>query len=154
MKDIRKVAVLPLENLTSEELASEKVRRAVIAELLVKGIEVVEPGEITRAMRELNISSPENITGQDLQKLGEMLGVKAIMRGSVSSYGFRQGITANYPEVSIHLMLIDPSSDDILWSVWQTSGGPSFMTRHFGTEVDSLGETVKKVVREAINMLI
>ncbi len=153
VKNIKKVAVLPFENLTTDELAAEKVRRAVIAELLVKGVEVVEPGEITRVMRELNIGSSGGIESDNLQKMGEMLGVEVFMDGSVGSYNVRQGVNLSYPEVSIHLMLLEASSGDIIWSAWHTSGGPGFMARHFGTEVPSLTEATKKVVNETIDML-
>jgi hypothetical protein len=37
--------------------------------------------------------------------------------------------------------------------VCQTSGGPSFWTRHFGAEGASLSDTANTVVKEAIDTL-
>jgi hypothetical protein len=55
--------------------------------------------------------------------------------------------------VSIHLSLLDTSSGEIIWYVWHTAGGASFWTRHFGAESKTLDETVKDVVKTAIDTL-
>jgi hypothetical protein len=55
--------------------------------------------------------------------------------------------------VSIHLSLLDTSSGEIIWYVWHTAGGASFWTRHFGAERKTLDETVKDVVKTAIDTL-
>jgi TolB-like protein len=150
---IKRVAVLPFETLTSDEYAGEKIRQSVITELLSRGIDVVEPGEVTRALVELKIRSLGSIRTTDIQTLAKTLGVEALMMGSVEAYGISRGITVSYPEVSISLRLIEASSGKIIWSVCNTSGGPNFWTRHFGAENISLSETACKVVKEAIDTM-
>jgi polysaccharide biosynthesis protein PelC len=151
---IKRVAVLPFEPLTSDEYAGEKIRQLVITELLSRGIDVVEPGEVTRALVELKIRSLGSIKTTDIQTLAKTLGVEALMMGSVEAYGISRGITVSYPEVSISLRLVEASSGNIIWSVCNTSGGANFWTRHFGAENISLSETASKVVGEAINTLL
>ncbi|MEC4685281.1 MAG: hypothetical protein VST71_06085 [Nitrospirota bacterium] len=153
VRNIRKIAVLPLETLTTDEYAGEKIRGLVISELINRGVDVIEPGEVTRVLRELKVGSLRGITIEDIQKIGEKLNVKAVMMGSVGAFGISRGITASYPEVSIHLMILDTSSGNIIWSAWNTAGGPSFWTRHFGTEGITLSETARKVVKETIDAL-
>jgi len=153
IRSIRRIAVLPLESLTPDEYAGEKIRGLVISELLARGVDVVEPGEVTRVLRELKVRSVRAVTVEDLRKIGKRLNVKAVMTGSVGAFGMSRGISASYPEVAIHLMLLDTSSGNIIWSVWNTAGGPSFWTRHFGTEGITLSETARKVVKETIDAL-
>jgi TolB-like protein len=151
--DFKRIAVLPFESLTTDEYAGEKIRKTVITELLSKGVDVVEPGEVTRVLIEQKIKSLGSVRTTDLQNVAKTLGVGALMMGSVEAYGISRGISVSYPEVSINLRLVEASSGNIVWSVCQTSGGPSFWTRHFGAEGASLSDTANEVVQEAIDTL-
>jgi hypothetical protein len=150
---VTRVAVLPLESHTRDEKAGERIQGIVIAELLRKGIDVMEPGEVTRTLSELKITSIGSLTSTDIQNLGEALRVEAVMTGSVVAYGISKGVSVSYPDVSINLILYDVPSGDIISTVWHTSSGPSFWTRHFGSEGITLSESAGKVVKEAIDVL-
>lgn len=153
ISNIKRVAVLPMENFTSDEYAGEKIRRVVITELLSRGIDVIEPGEVTVVLRESNIRSLGSIKITDIQNIGKTLGVEAVMMGSVEAFGISRGISATYPEVTIHLVLFETSSGNIIWSVRHTEGGASFWTRHFGAEGITLSEAARKAVKEAVDTL-
>jgi TolB-like protein len=153
ISNIKKVAVLPFENFTSDNYAGEKIRRIVITELLSRDIDVIEPGEVTRLLKELKIRSLGSINVSEIQEIGKTLGVEAVMMGSVEAFGISRGISVTYPEVTINLTLIETSSGNIIWSIRHTTGGASFWTRHFGSEGISLSEAARKVVKEAINAL-
>jgi TolB-like protein len=153
INSIKRIAVLPFENFTSDNYAGEKIRRIVITELLSKGIDVIEPGEVTRLLKDLKIRSLGSISVSEIQQMGKTLGVEAVMTGSVEAFGISKGISVAYPEVTINLILIETSSGNIIWSIRHTTGGASFWTRHFGSESISLSEAARKVVREAINTL-
>ena len=150
---IRRIAVLPLENFTADGYASEKVRRIVISELLSCNRDVTEPGEVTRLLREAKMKSPVNIRTSDLQKLGKALGVDAVITGSVEAFGIGRGVSVTYPEVTIDLRLVETSSGNIVWSMRHTSGGAGFWTRHLGSEGMSLSEAAGKAVKECIGTL-
>jgi TolB-like protein len=152
-KNLRRIAVLPFESLTTDEYAGEKIRKSVITELLSRGVDVIEPGEVTRVLIDQKIKSLSSVRTTDLQNMAKTLGVEALMMGSVEAYDISRGISVTYPEVSINLRLIEASSGNIIWSVCQTSGGPGFWTRHFGAEGMSLSETANEVVNEAIDTL-
>jgi TolB-like protein len=153
-KNIKRMAVLPFESLTNDEYAGEKIRKTVITELLSRGVDVIEPGEVTRVLIDQKIKSLSSIRTTDLQNMAKVLGVEAFMMGSVEAYDISKGISVTYPEVTINLRLVEASSGNIIWSVCQTSGGASFWTRHFGAEGISLSEAAKKVVKEAIDTLL
>src|SRR4030066_1536318 len=152
-KNIERMAVLPFESLTNDEYAGEKIRKTVITELLSRGVDVIEPGEVTRVLIEQKIKSLSSVRTADLQNMAKTLGVEELMMGSVEAYGISRGISVTYPEVSINVRLVEASSGNIIWSVCQTSGGPGFWTRHFGAEGMSLSEAANKVVKEAIDTL-
>jgi len=153
IEKIKRVAVLPFENFTSDEYAGEKIRRLVITDLLLNGIDVVEPGEVTRTLRDLQVKSLSSMKGADIQSMGKTLGVDGVISGSVEALGTGRGVSVSYPEVSIQLMLLDVSSGGIIWSVQHTVGGASFWTRHFGSEGITLSEAARKAVKEAIATL-
>ena len=150
---IKRVAVLPFENFTTDVYAGEKMRRIVITELLSEGVDVIEPGEVTRLLKDMEVRSLRSVGVKEIKEIGKTLGVEAVMTGSVEAYGMSQGISVTYPEVTINLMLLDASSGSIIWSVRSTSGGASFWTRHFGSEGMSLSETARKVVKKAFGSL-
>ncbi len=153
ISNIKRIAVLPLENFTSDEYADEKISKTVIIELLSRGIDVIEPGEVTRILRELKVRSLGSVTTSDMQRIGRTLDVEAVMKGSVGTFGISRGISVSYPEVSIRLMLLEATSGKIVWSVWHTAGGAGFWARHFGAEGITLSETAGKVVNESVDTL-
>ncbi|HMK49896.1 MAG TPA: GNA1162 family protein, partial [Thermodesulfovibrionales bacterium] len=120
---------------------------------LSRTIDVIEPGEITRAVRELKLKSLGSMRVAEVQEVGKASGADAVMMGSIESYGISKGVSVSYPEVTVNLKLIESSTGKVVWSVHHTSGGAGFWTRHFGSEGRSLGECVKEVVREAMNTL-
>jgi TolB-like protein len=151
--NIKRLAVLPFENFTSDNYAGEKIRRIVITELLSRGFDVVEPGEVTKLMKELKIRSLGSLAVSEIQEIGKTLKADSVMTGSVEAFGISKGISVSYPEITVNLMLIETSSGNIIWSVHNTSGGASFWTRHFGAEGISLSETARDVVEKAIDTM-
>ena len=150
---ISKIAILPLENYTSDEHAGGKIRSLLNIDLLSRNIDIIEPGEVIIVLRELRIRSVSSITVKDIKKMGKILKVDALMMGSVGTFQVSQGISASYPEVSISLRLLDSKTGNIVWSIWDTTGGADFWTRHFGAEGATLDETAKKVIKETIDTL-
>ncbi len=151
ISDIKRIAVLPFENFTSDKHAGDKVRSMVIIEMLSRGMDVIEPGEVIKTLLESNVRSIHTISVADIQNMGDALGIKAVLMGSVESFGMSRGMSVSYPEVTIHLMMLDTESGDIIWSTWHSTGGASFWTRHFGAEGRTLDETSSRVVKEAFN---
>lgn len=148
-----KIAVIPFENYTKDEFANEKVRRALISELVSRGIDVVEPGEVSRAIQDLKIQygSPLNI--KDIKALGIELHVSQLIIGSVSNYGISRGMALSYPEVSVNLILVETENGSILKSISHTAGGADFWTKHFGVEGMTLSEIEILAVTEAVDLL-
>ena len=88
---VKKIAVLPFENFTSDEYAGEKIRKLVITELLSKGVDVTEPGEVTRLLRELKIKSLGSLKITEIQDIGKALDVRNSNDGLGRSLRNKQG---------------------------------------------------------------
>lgn len=148
---VKKVAVLPLENLTSDQTAGEKVRKVVITELLATGIvDVIEPGQVNRSLATLNIQNPAAMVPEDFKKLGAALGVQLLVVGSVESYERVQVGGVQAPEVTLTLRGIDVESGTVVWATSHTQGGATVSARLFGLTGDSLSEVARKAAHEAV----
>lgn len=151
---IKKVAVLPLDNLTNEKFAGEAVRQVVICELLATGlVDVVVPGDADAVVDKIGLRSIKSLNAEQIKTIGNGLKVQAVVLGSVEKFGEMRIGNITAPEVTITLMMADTSSGSVIWSVTKTGGGASFMARHFGAKAESMSEAVLRVVREAIQTL-
>ena len=151
---IKKVAVLPLDNLTNEKFAGEAVRQVVICELLATGlVDVVVPGEADTTIEKLGLRSTKSLNAEQIKTISNSLKVQAVILGSVGKFGEVRIGNISAPEVTITLMMADATSGSIVWSITKTGGGASFTARHFGTKSETMSEAVLRVVREAIQTL-
>ncbi|MFH1147939.1 MAG: CsgG/HfaB family protein [Pseudomonadota bacterium] len=155
LRKMGKVAVLPFENMTSDRFAGRKIQNLMVTEILGSGcLEVVEPGEIYKVIRTAELLTFNALNIENVKLLGERLSVPAIVLGSVHSYGVTRGAAISYPEVTIHCMLLDTASGEILASTQCTSGGTSFWTRHFKAEGATLDETAETAVKTIVRSLL
>lgn len=150
----KRVAVMPLDNLTNDKFAGEIVRQVVVSELLASGlVDVVVPGDVLKAVTDLGIKSITSLNSDEIMALGKTLNVEAIILGTVEEYGEIKTGSVTAPRVTITLMMTDTGSGYIVWSITKSRGGASFMARHFGARHETISETVLKVVRESIQTL-
>jgi TolB-like protein len=148
---IKRIAVLPFENITDARFANEIVRQIVITEFLASGlVDVVVPGEVITAMKSLQIKSISSLNTAQIKALGQALKVQAVIFGAVEQYGTSVSGNFSAPEITITLMMADTSSGSIIWSITKSDSATSFMARHFGTKSKTMSELAQSVVREAI----
>lgn len=151
---IKRVAILPLDNFTSNKSASEAVRQVVTTEMLASGfVDVVVPGDVMAAISSIGVKSISSPSVEEIRALGKFLRVEAVVTGSVDNYAEVRRDNVTVAEVSITLMMVDTGAGDILWSVSKTSPGAGFMARHFGARTPTLSETTSNIVREGIATL-
>lgn len=151
---IKRVAVLPLDNLTNDRFAGDVVRQVVISELLASGlVEVVAPGDAIAAMESLKMKAGQAPNAEQIKSIGKALKVQAVIIGAVNKYGELRDGNVSAPEIAITLMMADTGSGSIIWSVTKTKGGADFWAKHFGATADTMSEAVLKVVKEAIQTL-
>jgi hypothetical protein len=151
---IKRVAVLPLDNLTNDKSAADVVRHVVISELLASGlVDVVVPGDAVAAVENLKLKPGQSLSAEQIKILGKALKVQAVILGAVEKYGEAKMGNISAPEVTITLIMSDTSSGSVIWSATRTRGGANFWARHFGARTETMSETTLNVVREALHTL-
>jgi len=151
---IKRVAVLPLDNLTGDKFAGDAVRHVVISELLAtRLVDVACPGDAIAAIESMKIKPGTALSAEQIKAVGKSLNVQAVILGAVNKYGEVREGNISSPEVTVTLMMADTGSGSIIWSVTKTQGGADFLARHFGARSDTMSETVLAVVRGALQTL-
>jgi hypothetical protein len=148
---LQTVAVLPFQNLSSEDHAAERVRDAFAGMLLATGaVYVLPPGEVARGMNATGRIMAEGPSAEQVKKLAGVLGADAIITGVVTEYGpVRSGATsANV--ISISLQLLEKSSGIVVWSASTSQGGISIWDRLVGGG----GEPMSTITEKAVNDLL
>ena len=151
---MKTVAVLPFVNVSNDRVASEKVLRILVTELLATGeFDVIEPGAVMRALTTEKLDSSA-LTSEDFVKLGKMLKVQGLFLGTIVDYdeGRSSGTTGG--RVTIQLRLIDSASGKTFWNTSRTEGGDTVSARLFGMGAKTGVALAEQVLRDELRGLI
>ncbi len=150
---IRRVAVIPFENLTSTQFAGEKVTTVYISELLMNiDIEVVEPGEVIKALAAQNVVG-KKLSTSEIASVGKAVKADALIFGSVQEYGQQRIRNENYPVVSLDVRWVDVSTGTIIFmGTTAEEGSPKVPIVDWGEE-RLFSVLTRKVCRKLINMV-
>jgi len=151
---VERVAVLPLENLTSDQQSGLRATRLLITELLASGtVDVVEPGEVRAALERIAARERTPATEQTIE-LGRALGVQAVMFGSVTqSESIRSG-TVSIPVVTLDVHLVETETGAAVWAATHTEKGAGLGAKLLGTGAEPISETTRRCVREIVRTLV
>lgn len=148
---IQAVAVLPFQNLTSDDQAAERVRDSFMGMLLAtEAFYVLPPGEVARGINRAGVRTPHAPTTDEIKSLGKILEVGAVITGVLREYGpVRSGSTeANI--ASLSLSLIETQTGTIVWAASSTRGGIGLKDRMLGGG----GKPMNKVTEQVVNDLL
>lgn len=152
---LEKVAVVPFENISTDQGAGFRAGRYFTTSLLASdAFEVVEPGEISRALAAQGLVRTAELTEEQLVTLGRELDVQGLFLGTVSESGVYRRGAANVNVVTIVLRLVETESGTTVWSVTNTYDSASFWTSLFGTGQKSLSEVTRKCVDACLGALL
>lgn len=147
---IQKVAVMPFENLSRDQVVAERVRDVFINRLMANGAVYVLPvGEVGRGITKLDLVNPTSPTTEEAVKLGALLKVDAVITGVVREYGEVRSGSAAANIISMSIRIIECGTGKVVWSASSTKGGISFMNRLFGGG----GQPLNKVTEQAVDAL-
>jgi TolB-like protein len=151
---IKKVAVIPFENVTDERTAGEKLTRIFFVELLALDVfEVSEPGQAVKALR-TGGTSLDALGSADLQRLGRDLGVDGLFLGSVVDFAEARSGSTQDPRVTIQVRLVDAQSGTTIWSASRTRSRAALTTKLFGVGRESLTEAARDIIRSELQTLL
>lgn len=150
---IRRVAVIPFENLTSTQFAGEKVTTIYVSELLMNvDIEVVEPGEVTKTLAAQNVIG-KKLSTSEITSVGKAVKADALIFGSVQEYGQQRIRNENYPVVSLSVRWVDVNTGTIIFmGTAAEEGSPKVPIVDWGEE-RLFSVITRKVCRKLINMV-
>jgi len=150
---IKRVAVLPFENLSADKTAGEKVRKMMACEMLASGLVDVAPlGETTAAFERLRLESPGALKAEDAKALCQALGVQSLVYGTIAHHEEVKAGALSVPEVAITFNMMDESGTTI-WSDNVVVSGGSFWSNYLGGKGESVTEVSLRAIRTALGTL-
>lgn len=148
---IQAVAVMPFQNLTRDNLASERVRDVFANSLLAtEAFYVVPSGEVLRgvSLAGVAVSAAPNV--DEVLKLGKQLKVGAVITGVLKEYGEVRSGTTSANVISVTVQMIESETGQVVWSGSSTKGGVSLGMRIFGGG----GQPMNAITQEAVDDLL
>lgn len=130
---IRKIAILPFDNLTEDKYAASRARELAITQVLSQRIfDVADKGEVDSALKDEVIRPGQPLDPTSVKRLSQRLKVQAFLMGSVDSAGENRKGASSFSEISLSLRLIDGKSALVMWRASGHGSGYSVVDRLFG----------------------
>ncbi len=150
-ESVKTAAVMPFDNLTREQLASDRVRDVFINVLLSTGkMYVVPAGEVKRGILLSGVTSPASPSKEEIIKLASIMKVDVILTGAVREYGEVRSGASSANIISISIQMIEGQSGKIIWTASSTKGGIGIRDRLLGGG----GRPMNDVTEEAVNDIL
>ena len=151
---LKTVGVLPFTSMTGEPGVAEKVQALFTIELLgANAFDVVEPGRMTKTLRDASAGPAPELTPDDIKKIGKEVNAQALFIGTIVEFAETQG-SVNAPHVTIQLKLVETETGATVWAATETRGGAGWGQRLFGVGGRSTVETARAMVRTLIGRLL
>ena len=154
---IKKVAILPFNNMSRDKYAGEKVRSTLTIDLMGRHVfEVLEKGEVTKVLTlvfraaGIEAGSVTAVDKETLKLLGERLGVQAVILGNVFEYESSRKRAI----VSVTVRMLDASSGIILWTARADASGTSFWRKLVGLDSLDTTQMTKVAVKRVLDTLL
>lgn len=147
--EIQKIAVLPFLNWTDHPNADEITARLTVTELyhhnLFKSIDLISKSD--EAKTALPGAKGQQPNQADLQEIGTLLGVDAVLTGAVSEFAYQHGLREE-PAVGLSLRLVRVTDGEVLWTSSHSEIGAGWFRR------DSLNLTAQRVIARMLDELV
>jgi polysaccharide biosynthesis protein PelC len=151
---VRRVAVLPFANLSSDEVADERLYSLFMTRLLgAQVVEIVEAGAVREALVALRLTPESTPTPEQIVALGAALGVDAVFAGTVEEYGTQRGNRETLSQVTASFTLTETQRGLLVWRAQAHASSASFWRRLFGTSERSLHEISAAAIDRALETL-
>jgi TolB-like protein len=110
-------ALMPFENLAGREEQSQIFTRVFFAQLVASGaLDMIEPVRVEEAMDSLSVRAAASMTPAQVKAMGERLGVRCLMIGSVLESGSVKSDGGEVPTVGATLRMVEAASGRVLWA--------------------------------------
>ena len=113
---LKKVAVLPLNNIGGDKDAETQAMGIIVSELNISGIfeEIEDPRYVGTVLKALKLRKIDELDLETVQKMGSEMNAQALLFGDIHAWGLGEGDAAAM-HVSITLTLMDTQTGRPLW---------------------------------------
>lgn len=116
MPGMKRIALLPLENVSEHKEAGAKITQILMVELFRTGVfSLPDLGEVEHAMADAQIRSVSEVDRVALLKLSDSLKVDGVLLGTVLEYQTLRKGSLEIPVVAMSARLLDAKNGEILW---------------------------------------
>jgi TolB-like protein len=151
---VERVAVIPLENLSTDAQAGARTTRLLVTELLAsEAVDVVEMGEVNAALNRMPGASQSPSTEQIIS-LGETLQVQAVITGSVNQSETLRSGSVNIPVVTVDLHMVETESGQPVWAATNSERGSGASAKWLGVGAEPISETTRACVQVLVKKLV
>ncbi len=152
---IRRCAVLPFQNLSTDRSAGARVESLFLTELLRagEGLAIVEPGETIAALRELRLDPAVPLSPAQAVELGKRLGAEGLFTGTVMDCGPEALGRNRVYVVTAEFGLLETETGAAVWKCEVHGSGSSVWRKLFGGDSASLHAVSRDVVHKALGSL-
>ena len=150
---LKKIAIMPFNNIAGEKGAEEQVVDLLLAELNLTDIfeEVEEPRYVANVLKGLKIRNLDTLDLETVSKLGTEMNAQAILLGNINAWGLGEGGSEAAMHISLTLTLLDTTTGKPLWIGSGAHRASFSWGRVFGLNE---GPTDLEVGRELVKSLI
>jgi len=152
---IHKVAIFPLES--PDKTISSVATDIFTAEFITLGkFEIVERSQLDRIIEEQKLGAAGTLDTATIKKVGKILGVDAIVIGSVyPNYRYEEIVFAPLPakeikNINLNVRLIEVETGTVLWSGSQNSGNvfaaPTSIDEHVRVASKDIIKAFRKIL--------
>ncbi len=145
----RRVAVLPLVNLTSYPNAGRIVGDLLTTELYaMTDFQLMERTEMLQKLKGENEDIDEVLDRSEALKVGKALGVDTLIYGSVTEYRYKRGLDED-PVVGLNIRMLDISTGEVLWAGSESRTGGCFWMCE-----DSVNRLAQEVCHDMMQVML
>lgn len=129
---IKKIAILPFDNLSKTKDAEKLINALILTELLNKDIfdSIEDVRYVASVMKMLKIKRTEILDRDLVLKMGETMRCEAVVVGQIDAYEI--GKKDESTDISISAAMFDTRSGDILWTANVTHSSSTSLGKVFG----------------------
>jgi curli biogenesis system outer membrane secretion channel CsgG len=152
---IEKIAVIPFDNLSQSQGAGQQATLMFVTEVLAtETFDVVEMGETSKALAEMNLTRTSTLDVEQIIQLGKRLKVQGLVFGTIGeSSVIRSGGYSN-PSITMDLRLVETETGATVWAATHTQSGANWLSTLFGVTSQSSSETMRKCIHNILKTLV
>ena len=146
-----RLALMPLENLSTRVDASDRVSRVIVGVLgESRTCQPVEPADVEQVFTRLRIRDANGVTRDRVPELAAQLDARWLMAGTILEYGLIKTPEGEVPSIGLTLRLIDGRDGRTAWSAMRVRTGEDRETVFGIGRVRSLDQLTERLARELL----